>query len=251
MKCRALTRASLLLVLTLSLHTLAFSQGAQEWIVLIGPGAELEAWKTPTGDWEIGGDAALDPSQPRRLVAKPGKGVLVQADRKAKGRNLISKQSFGDVELHVEFMIPKGSNSGVKFHAHYEIAIQDSWGAVKLKGSDCGGVYPRAESKPRYHHIDNGIPPLVNACKPPGEWQILDAIFIAPRFNEKGEKIANARLRRVELNGKLIHDNVELKTPTSADWRKKEFAAGPLFLQADHGGVAFREVRVRAYAVEK
>ena len=246
-RCRSLAVA---LCLPLSLlSSPSYSQDKNEWKVLIGPGKELDAWKSPTGDWLIAGDAGLDPKEARRLEAKPGKGVIVQPDRKlGKGRNLLSKESFGDVEIHVEFMIPKGSNSGVKFHGHYEIAIQDSYNIPleKLKGSDCGGIYPRAESRPKYHHIDIGIPPAINACKAPGEWQKLEAIFIAPRFNDKGEKIVNARLVKVVLNDQLIHDNVELKHPTSADWKKKEFPTGPLYLQADHGGVAFRDVRVRA-----
>ena len=244
-------RLAVVAVLPLLFAPRLLSQEKKEWIVLLGPGSELDAWKTPTGAWEIGSDVSLDPKESRRLVAKPGSGVIIQADRRGKGRNLLSKESFGDLEISVDFLIPKGSNSGVKFHGHYEIAIEDSWGVTKLKGSDCGGVYPRAEALPRYHHIDNGIPPLVNACKAPGEWQKLEAIFIAPRFNDKGEKIVNARLRKAHLNGMLIHDNVELKNPTSADWKKKEFPTGPLYLQADHGGVAFRDVRVRPYGQAK
>src|SRR5712692_3307386 len=82
------------------------SQDKKEWTVLIGPGVELDAWRSPTGAWEIAGDAGLDPKEPKRLLAKPGKGVIVQADRKGKGRNLLSKENYGDVEIHVEFLIP-------------------------------------------------------------------------------------------------------------------------------------------------
>ncbi len=218
---------------------------AQPWTELL-PEGNLGAWNDPAKDWIIAGDAELDPKNPRRLQPKPGKGVLING---AKGRikNLVTNHIFRDIEIHVEFMIPTGSNSGVKFAGLYEIQIRDSGNDKKLTGDSCGGIYPRAEEKPKYHHIDDGIPPRVNACLPAGQWQSLDAIFIAPRFDDQGNKTANARLVKAVLNSKVIHENVDLKTPTGANWVKKEIAEGPLLLQADHGPVAFRNVRVRAY----
>ena len=91
------------------------------------------------------------------------------------------------------------------------------------------------------------IPPQANAARRPGEWQTLDVIFQTPRFDEQGKKTANARFVKVVLNDQLIHENVDVKTPTGHVWRDKEFAAGPLLLQADHGPVAFRNIRVRPY----
>ena len=116
----------------------------------------------------------------------------------------------------------------------------------KLNGEDCGGVYPRAVAKPKYTHIDKGIAPKTNACKAPGEWQALDISFLAPRFDKEGKKTENARLPKVSLNGKVIHEDVELKTPTGDRWPNKEMAEGPIMLQGDHGPVAFRHVTVRA-----
>ena len=164
-----------------------------------------------------------------------------------KGRtaNLYSIKKFSDVEVHLEFNIPKGSNSGIKFHGHYEIQILDSFGKKKVTGDDCGGIYPRAEAKPKYHHIDNGIAPKVNACKAPGEWQTLDITFLAPRFDKDGKKIKNAMIAKAVLNGKVIHENQELLTPTGDRWKDKEMFEGPLMLQADHGPVAFRNMTVR------
>jgi hypothetical protein len=150
--------------------------------------------------------------------------------------------------VSLEFMIPRGSNSGVKLHGVYEIQILDSWKAAHPTGGDCGGIYPRAELKPQFHHIDDGTPPLVNAAKQPGQWQMLEIRFRAPRFDQKGNKVANAQFERVVLNGKLIHDHADAAHPTGAIWRDKEHATGPLLLQADHGPVAFRNVRVRPLA---
>jgi hypothetical protein len=212
------------------------------WIDLSGKG--LAGWKTPTADWQVAGEVAVDPNNPRRLVSRAGTGILVNGPR-GRTRNLLSKQKFGDVEVHLEFFIPKGSNSGVKLEGLYEIQICDSWGLKTPKGSDCGGIYPRAELKPRYHYLDKGVPPRTNACRPPGQWQTLDAVFRAPRFDAEGKKTASARFVKVVLNGKLIHENVEVKTPTGHAWHQKEIPTGPLLLQADHGPVAFRNVRVR------
>ena len=205
---------------------------------------ELSAWKGPHGEWTEVGGVEIDPKNPRKFVAKEGKGVWYNGP-KGRTANLYSKQKFADVEVHLEFNVPKGSNSGIKFHGHYEIQILDSFGKKELTGDDCGGIYPRAELKPKYHHIDKGIAPKVNACKAPGEWQALDITFIAPRFDKEGKKVANAKIAKALLNGQVIHENQELLTPTGNLWKDKEMYEGPLMLQADHGPVAFRNMRVR------
>ncbi len=217
----------------------------RDWIVLSGANG-LEAWRGPTNGWSLAESVALDAQNPRLLTAKPGTGILVNGP-KGRARNLVSKQNFTDVEVHVEFLIPKGSNSGVKLEGLYEIQILDSYGVKTPTANDCGGIYPRAEDKPKYHHIDKGTPPRTNAARPAGEWQTLDIIFQAPRFDADSKKIANARFVKVVLNGTLIHENVEVATPTGSAWVKPEIPTGPLLLQGDHGPVAFREVRVRPY----
>ena len=69
--------------------------------------------------------------------------------------------------------------------------------------------------------------------------------FRAPKFNEKGEKIANARFVSVELNGVKIHDNVEVPLPTGGPIENNEKETGPLLIQGDHGPVAFRNIKYR------
>jgi hypothetical protein len=205
----------------------------------------LEAWKPPHGTWLDVGDVRLDPQNPRSFLTDDGRGVHFNGKG---GKNLYTKQKLGDAALHLEFNLPKGSNSGVKFHGHYEIQLCDSFGKKDVSGEDCGGIYPRAEAKPRYHHIDKGVAPRVNACKQPGEWQTLEVVFAAPRFDAAGKKVKNARIVRAVLNGQLIHDDQELRTPTGDRWQNPEMAEAPLMLQADHGPVAFRNVRVRSIA---
>jgi hypothetical protein len=211
-----------------------------QWIEL---SKDLSAFHQPTGTWFIAGDAKVDPQNERRLTGEPGSGVLING-KSGRTRNLITNQSWGDVQVQLEFLIPNHSNSGVKLEGVYEIQIYDSWHATKLTGADCGGIYPRAESGP-YRHIDEGTPPLVNACKAPGEWQSLDITFRAPRFDKSGKKVANAQFEKVLFNGKLIHNNAEVAHPTGAIWRNPEEPTGPLLFQADHGPVAFRNIRVR------
>lgn len=213
------------------------------WIELTGK-PELTAWKSPSADWIHGGDARLDPKNPRKLIADPGNGVLVNGP-KGGTRDLVTREEFADAEVHVEFMIPKGSNSGVKMMGLYEIQIVDTFGRRDLTGDSLGGIYPRAELTPKYRYLDDGVPPRVNAAKPAGEWQTLDIVFRAPRLNEKGMKTEDARFVKVTLNGQVIHENVTVKNPTGHAWTQKEPARGPLLLQADHGPVAFRNVRIR------
>jgi len=212
----------------------------QGWIDLMS----LDAYRPPTGAWVEVGGVGLNPQDPKRLVADPGSGVLYNGPN---GRtvNLVTRQDFGDVRLHVEFLIPKGSNAGVKFEGVYEVQIFDSWGVKTPTGSDCGGIYPRAELRPRYHHIDDGYPPLTNACKPPGQWQTMDVTWRAPRFAADGKKVANARFVQVVLNDHVVQADLEVATPTGNNWKNPEHPTGPLLFQADHGPVAFRNLRVR------
>src|SRR5262249_31545549 len=139
------------------------------WIDLLGENG-LSSWQSPQGNWFEAGDVLLDADNPRYLVALPGKGVLVNG-WSGKTNNLRTKQDFSDIELHAEFMIPQKSNSGIKLEGLYEIQILDSWGVEKPKASDCGGIYPRAELLPKYHYLDNGIPPRRNAARKAGKWQ--------------------------------------------------------------------------------
>lgn len=216
-------------------------QAAEKWIVL---SEDLIAFQQPIGDWYIAGDAAVDPKNADRLVGKPGRGVLING-KEGRTENLVTKKKWGDVEVSLEFTIPAGSNSGVKMQGLYEIQIRDSWKKDKLHGDDCGGIYPRADIIPRFRRVDDGVAPKVNATKAPGEWSTLEIAFRAPRFDSTGKKTANARFDKVVLNSKTIHENVEVAYPTGHYWHEPEHATGSLFLQADHGPVAFRNIRLR------
>jgi hypothetical protein len=217
-------------------------QAQDGWINLMKP----DAWKKFDPAWIVTSEVKLNPEKATQLVALPvTDGPIWVNGQKGRLPDLITKQAFGDCEVHVEFLIAKNSNSGIKFHAVYEIQILDSIARKELSGDSCGGIYPRADSSMGYKHIDKGIAPKVNAAKPAGEWQTLDVVWKSPRFDDKGTKTANAKVVKALLNGQVIHEDQELKTPTGANWTQKETPTGPFMLQADHGPTAFRNVRIK------
>jgi hypothetical protein len=197
--------------------------------------------------WHSVQAVTLDPANPRKLTIEAGKGVWTNAP-KGTAQDLYTTREYGDVAVEIEFLIPQRSNSGIKLMGLYEVQITDSHGKSKMTGSECGGIYPRAELLPKYRHLDEGIAPKSNACGKPGEWQKLELAFRAAKHEGEGKdrkKIANARFDRVVLNGTVIHENLEVSSPTGHNWTKVEPAKGPLMLQLDHGPVAVRKFMAR------
>ena len=223
----------------------AAKAGEDGWTSL-GAGDNFGVWHQPTGDWYVAGDAMLDRDNSMRLGLWRDRRNIIRLET-GKTRSLVTKQAFDDVEVHLEFMVAEGSNSGVIFHGNHEIQILDSAHIEKPTGAHCGGIYPRAEAQPTYHHIDAGSPPRVNAARPPGQWQTLDIIFQAARFNEAGEKTANARFVRVVHNGLVIQENKEVPCACGPNRDCKQFPRGPIIIQGDYGPIAVRNVRVRPW----
>lgn len=210
-----------------------------EWIDLLQPEG-LTSFRQPTGDWSVVGNVSKNAKDEGLLVSEPGTGTVVNGT-KGRTKHLLTKMEHGDVEVHVEFMVPVKSNSGIYFQGRYEIQILDSWGVKELKHSDCGGIYQRWKPGKGYE----GRSPRVNASRKPGEWQSFDIIFRAPRFDQNGKKTANAMFVKVVHNGMVIHENQELTGITRASAYKDERPIGPLMFQGNHGPVAFRNVRVK------
>ncbi len=211
--------------------------------------ADLPAFREPTGEWRTAGSVASSASDPRRLEGTPGHGAIWNGEA---GRtvDLLTRAEHGDVEVHLEFLVPKGSNSGVYLMGRYEVQVLDSFGAGKADypGAECGGIYPRWLDETNV----GGRSPRANASRPAGEWQSLDILFRAPRFDERGRKTAHARFVRVLHNGVLVHENVEVTGPTRAARleHEPEGPLGPLQLQGDHGPVAYRNLRLRPVRLE-
>lgn len=200
-----------------------------------GLGSAENRWFTTTA---ILWDRLLGPT---RLSAVPGPmpgGVILNGPT-GRTANLVSNQKFGDMELYLEFMLAKGSNSGVYLHGLYEVQIFDSYGSTEpISSSDAGGIYHR--------WINNqgvgGSVPTRNAARRPGEWQSYYILFRAPRFDASGKKTENAKFIRVVYNGLSVQDNVEAEGPTRASMDAAEAPTNPLMLQGDHGPVAFRNI---------
>ncbi len=227
---------------------------------------DLSAFRSQAGNWMIVGDVAMDPNAdihtppppaetkqkgkkqksapvtepPKSVSWQPGTGVLLNVNDDQKKDQLITTIEHGDMDIELEVMLPKGSNSGIYLQGRYELQLFDSWGEKNPKFSDMGGIYRNWESEPGKIYM--GKAPLSNPSKAPGLWQKLRISFKAPRFDAQGNKIANARFVSVELNGVKIHDNVEVPLPTGGPIENNEKPTGPLMIQGDHGPVAFRNV---------
>jgi hypothetical protein len=218
---------------------------ASGWVELFN-GQDLTGWRArgSGSTWHVVGAVRLDPEDPRAFVSEPGTGVLVNSER---GRtvDLYTELLHGDCELHLEYCVAERSNSGVYLMGQYEIQILDSWGEEPpLRYGTNGGIYAR-HRHPVTGRDYGGHPPRVNASRRPGEWQTLDVVFRAPRFDGQGYKVRDAQFVRVVLNGHLIHERVAVDLPTGGAWDPYDIPRGPLRLQGDHGPVAFRDIRMR------
>lgn len=164
------------------------------------------------------------------------------AEITSRGGAIRTRELFGDCQLHVEYRQPlpvsgEGQgrgNSGIFLQNIYEVQVLDSFENTTYADGMMGALYGQ-------------YPPLVNACRPPGEWQSLDILFRRPRFDADGGLLEPA-VFTVFHNGILIHDHAELVGPTV--WRRRppyEAHADrlPISIQ-DHGDpVRFRNIWVR------
>jgi len=198
-------------------------------------GKDLNNWEfkddKSKSKWVVG-IAEMSVEDPNILIAKKGEGEMINpAKRHRDSVDIYSKDKFGDCRIELELMVPKGSNSGVYVMGEYEIQVLDSFGKEKMENSDMGAIFGAA-------------PPPVNACKKPGEWQKYVIEFVAPKFDAQGNKIANAKFIKVELNGQVLHKNLELPTLTPGGVTGKEASTGPIMFQGNHGPVAYRNIRI-------
>jgi hypothetical protein len=192
-------------------------------IVLLGAGDDTSRWQMLEGGgpvtWAMQGG-----------VLSTGKGMI-----------RTKQQDFTDFQLHVEFATPtivKGDsqgrgNSGVFLLGAFEIQVLDSYKNI---------TYPDGQASAMYGQF----PPLVNASRPPGEWQSYDIVFTAPRFT--GSTLDKPAIVTVLHNGILVHNATAFWGPTQhrrIDPYTPANATGPIALQ-DHGNpVRFRNIWIR------
>lgn len=154
-----------------------------------------------------------------------------------------TKRSFGDCQLHLEFAEPKeargsgqgrGNNGIGLMGARYEIQVLDSYHNKTYPEGQCGSVY-------------NQRPPMVNACRKPGEWQTYDIVFTAPRFDKEG-KVLRPAFVTVLQNGVLVQNHTEILGSTHFDRPNvysKHPEKEPLVLMFHGDPVRFRNIWIR------
>ncbi|WP_210487103.1 family 16 glycoside hydrolase [Rufibacter aurantiacus] len=231
------------------LASLAFAHPAQSQSSQI-PLNDLSAFKNPGKSWQVAGSVSADLQEANKLLPSNGAGVLVNLPgKKVKGEDLFTNFEHGDMDLELDYMMAKGSNSGIYLQGRYELQLFDGWGFTDVSSSGNGAVYERwDDSRPEGQKGYQGYAPRQNAGRAPGLWQHLKIAFQAPRFDVSGKKTQNARLLRVELNGVTIHEDLELFGPTRGAISNEETAMGPLRIQGDHGAVAFRNIKVNHFS---
>lgn len=156
--------------------------------------------------------------------------------------DIVSKATFGDCQLHVEFAAPeevKGSsqgrgNSGIFLMGLYEVQVLDGFDNLTYADGITGAIYGQ-------------YPPLVNPTRPPGAWQAYDILFVAPRY--QGDNLVSPAYLTVILNGVVLHHHQAAHGPTGhknlSSYDKPHGPKGPLKLQ-DHGDlVRYRNIWAR------
>lgn len=194
--------------------------------IVLFDGRSLDAWRADRTPWLI------------------EQGSMTIPSRASSGgtNNLVSRQSFGDVQLHLEFRSPnppaKSSqdrgNSGIWFMERYELQILDGSHNPTYADGVVGAVY-------------GWKPPLANAARRPGEWQSYDVVFERPRFRADGTLLRPAYVTAF-LNGVLVQNHQAMLGTTA--WRKvaryeAHGDAAPIQLQDHDSPVSFRNIWVR------
>lgn len=228
-------------------------------------GKDLSGWKDRNPHarkvWKVCDGVRLDKADPSRLVPV-GRGgsptsVLLCGDD-GRGSDIMTEESFGDYQLHIEFTVPKGSNSGIYNRGLFEIQVFDSYGKPKLGFHDCGSLYERAY-------------PRENLAKPPGEWQTYDITVKGKKLTliwngktvyedhdvrygetdreaferlnqENAGKPADLRVKLRQEGDRYVGYFGEGGTRSSLDGPDRP---GPILLQGDHGPVAYRNILIR------
>jgi hypothetical protein len=165
--------------------------------VVLFDGTDLKQWRREA--WPDDEDKSAEP----RWKIENGYMEIVP-----RSGSLFTRQAFGDCQIHIEWATPaqvQGSgqgrgNSGVFLAGHPEIQVLDSHRNATYADGSAAALYGMA-------------PPLVNASRPPGEWQSYDIIYVAPRFNERREVAQPARYT-VFHNGILVHHAVAVSGNT-------------------------------------
>ncbi len=187
---------------------------------------------THTNEWDT-----TNPSQPGWRL-EDGVWTIVP-----KTGSMRTKRAFGDMQLHLEFRTPTNDTGSGQGRGNSGVMIMDGRYEVQLLDSHENLTYPNGQAGSLYKQY----PPLVNASRPPGEWQTYDIVFIAPRFHPDGSLKSPARLT-VLHNGTLVQHDQTLRGTTGFRGPPRYEAHPeklPLQLQNHSDEVSFRNIWVR------
>jgi hypothetical protein len=239
---------ALLAIFSIGLAVMSLAQAPMKWEVH-DPSRPVPAVVTPGENGQPPSDAVVlfDGKDASKWTGEKGApfGWKVEngyMEVKPDTGSISTKDSFGDCQLHVEFSTPVPAtgesqhrgNSGVFPMGFYEIQVLDSYQNKTYADGQASALYGQ-------------YPPLVNASRPPGQWQTYDIVFHGPRFAADGKLLRPARVT-VLHNGVLTQDNVELTGPTAHRERpayKPHPAKLPLSLQNHGNPVRYRNVWIR------
>ena len=159
-----------------------------------------------------------------------------------KSGGIRTKENFGDFQLHIEWRSPQEivgegqgrGNSGIFLQGIYEVQVLDSYESKTYTNGQAASIY-------KQH------PPLVNAMKPPSEWEVYDIIYTAPKFDERTHAMIEPGYVTVLHNGILVQNHVQLQgnTPYTGPPQWKAHGKGPLMLQDHSNPVSFRNIWIR------
>ncbi|MFO0809496.1 MAG: DUF1080 domain-containing protein [Gemmataceae bacterium] len=190
-----------------------------------------------------------DLSQWEVRSGRPGEGkepewILMDGYAEVRKHDIRTKLAFGDYQLHVEFATPAQvnpkqtgqgrGNSGVFLADRYEVQVLDSFDNATYFDGQCGSIYKQT-------------PPMVNACRKPGEWQTYDILFESPRFADDG-KVARPGYVTLFHNGIVVLNHFELQGDTNFDQPpayRPHAAKMPIHLQNHGNPVRYRNIWIR------
>lgn len=209
--------------------------------------SDLSSFKPSDSNWSVQGGVKSDFSKEWNLESITGAGVLVNnvkdigvRDAAGEGSHLFTNLVHGDMELELDVLVAKNSNSGLYFQSRYELQIRDSAADDDVSSDDMGGIYAQSSEA-------KGSAPSLNAARAAGLWQHYKVLFRAPTFDAQGNKMSNAKFEYVYLNGYLIQENVEVAGPTIEAAFNDEVDMAPLMIQGDHGPVAFKNIKYKTF----
>ena len=205
---------------------------------------DLSEFKNAPRNWHLAGDIYYHLNNEKTSKEEKGKGIIINHSKGGDNGDLLTNFEHGDIDLEFDFMLPKGSTTGVYLQSRYGIRLNDSWSNAGSIVQASGAIYlPYKDNK----QLAQVIPPRMNVCKAPGLWQNLKVSFQAPKFDNTGKKVSNAKFNKVVYNGVVIHANIDLQGVNAQRMPGDETPLAPLMFSGN-SDIAIRNIRYKMFA---